>query len=104
MKAVTDQQNRGPIFKVNLLMLAVLGQGGLAYLLWPSTKEWWMLGFFSIILGAATIATAMRVLHLIWQIYRRDMVFAAFRAKGNEQKSSRMASHDAMRDAGMLDV
>lgn len=104
MTALDHQKTYGLTFKVNLLMLAVLGQGGLAYLLWPSTKEWWMLGFLSIILGAATIATAMRVLHLVWQIYRRDMVFAAFRAKGSDQKSSRMASNDAMRDAGMFDV
>lgn len=103
MKGLNDQQSRGAIFKINMLMLMALLQGALAYASWPTSKEWWMFGIMSILLGAAAFASFIQVMRLIWQIYRRDRIFGTFRNKGGEQKSSHMASRDALKQAGMLD-
>lgn len=103
MSALNDQQSRGAIFNINGLMIMAVGQGMLAWWFIPSSKEWWMYGIGTALLGLAAASSLIAALKLVWQIYRRDTVFGAFRKKGGEQKSSRMASNDALQQAGMLD-
>lgn len=103
MSVLTNQQTRGAIFKVNMLLLGSVIQGAIAYWFWPSSKEWWMLYIYSVLLGLAAITTFIKALKMIWQIYRRDSIFGAYRKKGGEQKSSQMASEEALRKAGMIE-
>lgn len=102
MSVLNDQQSRGAIFKINGLMIMAVVQGLLAWWFVPSSKEWWMYGIGTALLGLAAISSLIASLKLVWQIYRRDTVFGAFRGKGGEQKSSRTASNDALQRAGML--
>ena len=103
MSVLNDQQSRGAIFKINGLMIMAVGQGLLAWWFVPSSKEWWMYGIGNALLGLAAVSSLIAAFILIWKVFRRDSVFGGFRAKGSEQKSSRMASNDALQKAGMLD-
>ncbi|MEL7281862.1 MAG: hypothetical protein AAGK79_16000 [Pseudomonadota bacterium] len=103
MSALNDSQVRGSIAKVNFMLLGVTFYGVAAYFLWPSSKEWWMWAYLSIVCALAAVILLWRALRMIWLIYRRDKVFEAYRQKGGEQKASRMASDEALKNAGMID-
>lgn len=103
MSVLNNQQTRGSIFKVNMMLIGSVIQGVAAYWFWPTSKEWWMLYIYSVLIGCAAIATFIQALRLIWQIYLHDNIFGEYRKKGGEQKSSRMASDEALKKTGMLD-
>ena len=103
MNGLGNERTRGSIIRVNLLFLGTVIQIVAAYWFWPTSKEWWMLYFTATLIGLSAFATFIQALRLIWQIYKRDMIFGAYRKKGGEQKSSRMASDDALKRSGMLD-
>lgn len=102
MNGLNDQQARGSVAKINMMLLGVVFYGTASYFTWHTAKEWWMFGYLSIICGLAAMALLWRALRMIWLIYRRDKVFEAYRQKGEEQKSSRMASKEALKQAGMI--
>ena len=88
----------GDILKINgnLLMATICGGG--AYLIWPSSIEWWGMGFLSILLGISSAELLGRSFGLM----RKHKLFANYAAKRAAPKSATLASPEAMRDAGMM--
>ncbi|GJE18417.1 hypothetical protein [Methylobacterium marchantiae] len=77
--------------------------GGLAWLIWPRTPEWWGLGVFSVFLAFAAMIAFLKAVRAIVGLHGRERAVAEFESLGKSPKSSEMASRDALIRAGMLD-
>lgn len=87
---------------INARVFAAFVFGALAWLLWPSSVEWWQ--FF--VFGGLMIAGAVSFLSdAIWrclQLYEHDQAVAEFRLIGGDPKSSDVASNETLKKAGMI--
>jgi hypothetical protein len=77
--------------------------GVLAYILWPSSPDWWAFGIFSVILGMGSAALAIRGVQLLVRDYRlrRDLAFA--QAVSVDHGSAQVAGRDERDTRGMHD-
>lgn len=93
----------GMALRINASLFQTALFGGIAWFAWPTSLEWWQFGVLSMIFGCAAFGAAIASLRLIWQAYRREKMIAEFEAIGPAPKSSRLADHDALRKAGMIE-
>lgn len=93
----------GAIVRINVHLLTAFGCGFVAWATWPTAPEWWGLGIISIIFGIGAFGEFIRALRLIGSLYNKERVVADYMAQGGKPKSSRLASLDDLKRAGMLD-
>lgn len=93
---------RAAITAINIKMLGVCFYGAVAWLCWPTSKEWWMFGILSILSGLAAAGCLVQVLRSLFELRRAETLLAKFKLKGGEQKASQLASKDALRRSGVL--
>jgi len=80
---------------VNLLVATICGAG--AYLIWPTSIEWWGFGFLSILLGISSFKLLVRAIALM----RKLKLFSEY-SKRAQPKSATLANAEALRKAGMI--
>ncbi|PCJ82172.1 MAG: hypothetical protein COA52_20230 [Hyphomicrobiales bacterium] len=100
MKAFQD--SHGTIYQINIKLLFALTCALIAFYSWPSHPKYWGFGFISICMGLAAIGVAFDALRTMAKLYQRDKTLSKYMAQGNKPKSSKMASLDAMKKAGMI--
>lgn len=76
----------------------------IAYISWPTDAKYWGYGFISICMGLASIGLIIDAIKMMVKLYQRKKIIAEYMAQGKKPKSSKMASEDALRKAGMFDV
>lgn len=98
--------NIGPSIKsiivINFTLLHASVLGGVAWLMWPETKECWRFGILSIILGAAAISFGVKAIGDIWRHIIRDKEIIDFKHGNRAPQSDKIAGDDAMDDGGMF--
>lgn len=90
------------IISINVQLLCSFVVGGVAWLMWPETKECWRFGVLAFLLGAAAISIAIGALVEIWRIIFRNRDVHKFTKTGRSPHSDRLAGDDAMNDKGMF--
>lgn len=93
----------GEIISINGSLLTAAALATTAWFTWPSEPEWWGFGFISILCGGAAVGKLIAAIREMTRLYLRDRALAAFMKKGAKPQSSKLASSDALRQAGMLD-
>ena len=93
----------GAILKVNGHFLQASLFVGVAWLIWPTSPEWWGFGLLSILLGAAALASLIAALRAMTKLYVRERELARFVATARTADPSDLADQDALKDAGMFD-
>lgn len=104
MTSIKHTSTQSTVWRINGYFLGASLQILIAFMCWPTSKEWWAFAFLSFCLALSSIAMTFQALRLIWQLYRRDKAFAEFYKKGPAPKSSPMASDEALKNAGVIDV
>lgn len=89
--------NFADIVRINGHLLACVICGVGAYLIWPTSIEWWGFGFLSIVLGICAFKSLVRAFRLMRKLKR----FADYEADRAKPKSATLASAEALRKAGM---
>ena len=84
------------------LLGAVVG-GFIAWVVWPSSAEWWGMGALSIGAGLIAFVSLIRAIGLIVAAYAKRRAIAAYMAKGGKPKSTQMATSRDLEAAGMID-
>lgn len=90
------------IISINVQLLHAFVLGGVAWLMWPETKECWRFGVLAFLLGAAAISIAIGALVEIWRIIFRDRDVGKFTKTGRSPHSDRLAGDDAMDEGNMF--
>jgi hypothetical protein len=91
------------VLAINGHFLLAFLTGGIAWLIWPTSPEWWGLGLMSIILGAASFSSAITALRSMTKIYVREKEIARFTANSRAPDPSDLADTNALRKAGLID-
>lgn len=91
------------VLAINGHFLLAFMTGGIAWLVWPTSPEWWGLGVMSIILGAASFGSTATALRSMAKIYIREKEIARFTANSRAPESSDLADENALRRAGVID-
>jgi len=90
------------ILTINLKLLHAFVLGGVAWLMWPETKECWRFGVLAVLLGAASISFAIGALVEIWGIIFRDRDVHKFTETGRSPESDQLAGDESMNDGEMF--
>ncbi len=88
---------------INVHLLLASGCGLTAWAIWPKAPEWWGLGFLSIILTISAIGMLAAAIRTMMAAYDRESAVAEYMAQGGKAKSSRLASAEDLKSAGMLE-
>jgi len=100
------QPKTGPsirsIISINVQLLHAFILGGVAFLMWPETKECWRFGVLAVFLGAAGISIAIGALVKIWRIILRDKEVHDFTKTGRSPQSDQLAGDESMNDGEMF--
>lgn len=88
---------------INAKLLVATGCGLTAWVIWPNEPEWWSLGFLSIILTCGAIGSLAGAVHTMVAAYTRESTITEYMAQGGKAKSSRLATADDLKSAGMLE-
>jgi len=100
------QPKTGPsvrsIISINFKLLHAFVLGGVAFLMWPETKECWRFGVLAVLLGAASISFAVGALVDIWRIILRDRDVHKFTKTGRSPESDQLAGDETMNDGEMF--
>jgi len=70
--------------------------------IWPVSSKWWGFVIISILLILSALLFLIGALRAMGRIYRRDRAWAEYMALGGKPKSSKMASYEALRKAGVI--
>lgn len=98
------QRNIGPVVAINTKLLSCALLAGATWYLWPASwLEGWRSGVLAVFAACGAIMSLVQALKAMIQLYTRDRAIAEFQELGAKPKSSRMASHDALKAAGMID-
>lgn len=98
------QRSMGSVVAINMKLLSCALLAGAAWYLWPTSwLEEWRSGVLAVFAAWGTVIAAMQALKAMIALYTRDKAIDEFQAHGLQPKSSKMASHDALKAAGMLD-
>ena len=84
------------------LLLAFLA-GGIAWLIWPTSPEWWGLGLMSMVLGAVSFISTVTAVRSMAKIYYREKEIARFTANSRAPDPSDLADTNALKKAGLID-
>ena len=103
MNTVLFKSRFSRIWNINGQLLGAATCAFVAWLLWPSSYEWWGFGVLSIIMAFGTVLGLIGAIKSMAALYDRDKMIIDYGTLGAAPKSSRMASEDQLRDAGMLD-
>jgi hypothetical protein len=99
---LTLSRRIGLVFRINIqLLISSLCAMG-AWACWPKTMDWLVLGMMSVFLAFAAVVGLVNALKAMLLIYEHDCALAAFEHLGPAPKSASMASHEALRKAGMI--
>tara|TARA_R110002126_G_scaffold239459_12_gene382803 strand:- start:1262 stop:1567 length:306 start_codon:yes stop_codon:yes gene_type:complete len=96
------QNSNGTIYQINIKLLLALTCALIAFYSWPTHPKYWGFGFMSICMGLSAIGVTFDALRMMTKLYQRDKALSKYMAQGNKPKSSKMASLDALRKAGMI--
>ncbi len=77
--------------------------GFTAWAVWPSTAEWWQFGVMSLMCAVMAVAHLIGAIRLMIKAHIRERQIKAFLKQGRVAGSSELATHDALRQAGMTD-
>ena len=102
MTAVPFKRSKSRIWAINSQLLGTALCAFASWVLWPSSYEWWGFGLLSIIMALGSILGLHGAIKAMSALYERDKMIADYEDLGGAPKSSRMASEDQLRDAGML--
>lgn len=91
------------IIEINVNLLLATACGFVAWLIWPTDAELWGLGVISIILWLGAAGGFVKSVRTMSVLHARTKVLNDYRAQGPAPKSSRLASRDDLKRAGMLD-
>ena len=91
------------VVEINFNLLLAAGCGYVAWVIWPQEPEWWGLGVIGTILALAAVGGVMKALRLMMAVHAKDRAIADYLAQGGSPRSSRLATKDDLKDAGMLD-
>lgn len=91
------------VLAINGHFLLAFMTGGIAWLIWPNSPEWWGLGLMSIILGAASFGSTVTALRSMAKVYSREKEVAQFTANSRAPDPSDLADTNALKKAGMID-
>ena len=91
------------IVAINGHMLLAFLTGGIAWLMWPTSPEWWGLGVMSIILGAASFSSTITALRSMLKVFSREKEIARFTSNSRAPEPSDLADSDALKRAGLID-
>lgn len=94
---------RSAIWRINGYFLSASLQAAFAFMVWPTSKEWWAFAFLSFCFALTSLGAVFQALCLIWQLYKREKAFAEFYQKGPAPKSSPMASDQDLKKVGVID-
>ena len=100
---ITGKTPFSSIVAVNGHMLLAFLTGGIAWLIWPTSPEWWGLGLMSIILGAASFSSTVTAVRSMAKIFSREKEISRFTANSRAPEPSDLASSDALKKAGLID-
>ena len=92
----------GALLRINLKAFWAVCLGVAAYLLWPTTLEWWGLGFISICFGLSALGLMVNALRTAMKLHLRRKALEAYAAQGSRPKTAQMASEQALKNSGML--
>lgn len=93
----------GSVLLVNGHFLQAFFLCGVAWLIWPTSPEWWGFGLLSICLGGAGFACFVAALRAMAKLYVREREIARFSATAREPVLSDLADREALKSAGMID-
>lgn len=93
----------GDIIVINAKLAYAVFLVLVAWVIWPSSPEWWGFGFLAIIIMASAVVLAGKALIQAGQLILRDGKTRAYQRLGADPKTSDLASTDDLRRAGMLD-
>ncbi|MCC4242957.1 hypothetical protein [Stappia indica] len=87
----------------NARMVAALIYGGCAWVLWPTSPQWWGLAVTSTLFGMGSLASLIAALGSLRASWQRRRVVHRFLVQGTPQKAAPLADHETLRKAGMLE-
>jgi len=90
-------------FQINFKLFMSLAFAFSAYWIWPSNPKWWGFGLISIVFVLVAISLLIEALGLMMKLYARDKALREYMAQGNKPKSSKLASSDTLKKAGVID-
>ena len=96
------QTSNGATAQINSKLFLAFICALAAWLIWPTNPQWWGFGLISIMLAAGAFLAFIDALQSMKKIYMRDKAMAEYMAQGNKPKSSKLASTDALRKAGVI--
>ncbi|MVA98002.1 hypothetical protein GN330_12180 [Nitratireductor sp. CAU 1489] len=93
----------GAVIGINLQLLWAAAFGFIAWVSWPGSAEWWGFGVLSVMMGLGSLGALVNALNAITGLYARDKALAELMAQGGPPKSARLAGHDDLKRAGMVE-
>ena len=84
-------------------LLAAILCAVIAKAAWPTSPEWWGMGVVSILFGMAALASVAAGIGGMKSLYRRDRELSGYMAQGGAPKSAKLADHERLRKAGMIE-
>lgn len=99
---ISRPRSTGTVVGINLKLLGATLLAFAAWALWPSSPEWWAFGLLSILIGASASGVLIDALRAMAKLYARDKALVRLMATGAEPRSSKLASDDALRQAGVI--
>ncbi len=98
-----DRQDAHPTAAVNGGLFAACLFGTGAWMMWPSSLQWWGLGFLSIMLGMGAVAGLAGAIKAMVARYLREREIYRYLSQGGGPKSARLASDADLKRAGMIE-
>lgn len=91
----------GATVAINVQLFVAVGCVWAGRAIWPTSAEWWGLGFLSIVLGLAALGAVADALKLMIRVYRHQRAILDYLAQGKPPSDADVASGDQLDRAGM---
>ena len=91
------------IAAININLLMAAGCAFIAWAIWPSRPEWWGFGLVSIIMAIGAVSGLGKALIAAAGLRAKEAAINDYVAQGGAPKAARMASHDDLKRAGMVE-
>lgn len=91
------------VVAINGNLLGALLGGFTAWVVWPSSAEWWGMAALTIGAGMFGFVCLVKAIGAIFSLHAKRRAIAAYMAKGGKPKSSKLATTGDLEEAGMID-
>jgi hypothetical protein len=93
----------GSIVSINAHLALAAGCGFAAWIIWPTSTEWWGFGVTAIFLAGAAMTAAGKAVRLAMELRAKKRAIAEFEAQGGSYAPVHVIGERELELMGMLD-